>query len=95
MPQGCGASQTLKKKNEVETGEEFSASLFEEEDTEPEKLAPQHWQDLVEAEQQPFVDQARAEMIAIHAGSGIAPRPKLVEVRAINLYDQVQKGGGE
>ena len=38
-------------------------------------------------EQQPWLEQARRELVAIHTGSGITPKPKLVEVRAKNLYE--------
>ena len=53
------------------------------------------WQDLPEAEQQPWLDQARRELELIHAGSGITPKPKLVEVRAKNLYEVSLRAGTE
>lgn len=78
---------TLNTSDTPAAAPEVFASLFEEEGK-----APKRFQDLTEAAQQPFVDQARAELVAIHAGSGVTPRPKLVEVRAINIYEQSQKG---
>lgn len=75
---------------------EFSLALFSEEEPnqkETEQASPPRWQDLTEDQQRPFVNQARAELVAIHAGSGITPKPKLVEVRARNLYEVSQKGG--
>lgn len=74
---------------------DFLLSLFPEpEGTGEEKigenlvlLPPPRWQDLTEEAQRPYVDQARHELVAIHAGSGITPKPKLVEVRARNLHE--------
>lgn len=63
---------------------EVSASLFSEEGKAPTARA---WTDLPEAERLPWLDRARGELAAIHAGSGITPKPKLVEVRARNLYE--------
>jgi len=45
---------------------------------------------LSDAERQPYLDQAEQELVAIHAGSGITPKPKLIETRARNLY-QIDK----
>ncbi len=69
-----------------------SASLFKEQ--EPEKIEPsaRHWADLPEPERAPWLDRARGELAAIHAGSGVAVRPKLVEVRARNLYETTTEG---
>lgn len=67
------------KRGEEGTGEEGRG----EEKKEP---APLRWEDLTKEAQQPYIDQARQELVAIHAGSGITPKPKLVEVRARNLY---------
>ena len=75
---------------------EFSLALFEEKSPEPEKApAPPSWPSLPEAEQQPWLDQARQELEAIHAGSGITPKPKLVEVRAGNLYEVSLRAGAK
>ena len=49
------------------------------------------WPSLPETEQQPWLDQARRELELIHAGSGITPKPKLVGVRARNLYESSLK----
>lgn len=52
------------------------------------KSAPEsvpHWKLLSETEQQPWRELAGRELVAIHTGSGITP--KLVEVRAKNLYE--------
>ena len=74
---------------------EFSASLFskkgwkQEAPPEPE----QHWEALTETEQQSYLDLARQELVTIHAGTGIAPKSKLVEVRAKNLYLAAKKEG--
>jgi len=63
---------------------EFSLSLFPEpEQTVP--LAPA-WADLSETQQQPWRDQAQRELIAIHVGTGITPKPMLIEMRARNIY---------
>ena len=60
-------------------------SLFSEE--EPEKTSPPSWTALPEPQRASWLDRARGELAAIHAGSGVAVRPKLVEVRARNLYE--------
>ena len=93
MPQGCGTNQTLKKKIEIDSSEVFASLLSEEEGKEP---TARPWPDLPEPERAPWLDRARGELVAIHAGSGITPKPKLVEVRARNLYNafqEVQKHG--
>ena len=54
---------------------------------EPEWATVPHWKLLSGTEQQPWLEQARRELVAIHTGSGITPKPKLVEVRAKNLYE--------
>ena len=93
------------QKNTQNTSSESSASLFgketEEKKTEPTKVPTpppdtecsrlMSWPSLPEAEQQPWLDQARRELEVIHAGSGITPKPKLVEVRARNLYNKAEK----
>lgn len=64
------------------------ASLFEEQEkTGTEQPSSPSWVDLTEAARTPWLDQARGELVAIHAGSGITPKSKLVEVRARNLYE--------
>ena len=70
---------------------ECSASLFEEQSSEPEWASVPLWKLLSETEQQPWLEQARRELVAIHTGSGITPKPKLVEVRAKNLYEMSWK----
>lgn len=45
---------------------------------------------LSDAQRQPYLDQAQQELMAIHAGTGITPKPKLIEARARNLY-QINK----
>ncbi len=85
-----------------EKKETFCASLFAGEDqpgegqarekpnttnVEGTKLTAQSWKDLTEQERQPYLDRATAELTAIHAGSGIPVRPKLIEVRGRNLYE--------
>jgi len=69
------------------------ASLFK--DQEPDRIVPlpQRWEELAEPERRPYLDRARQELLAIHAGSGIAPKPKLIEVRAQNLYTVAKKEG--
>ena len=64
--------------------EGFASLLSEEEGKEP---TARPWPDLPEPERSPWLDRARGELVAIHAGSGITPKPKLVEVRARNLYE--------
>ena len=68
---------------------EFSLSLFQEEDN----PAMRPWPSLSEAEQFPWLNQAQRELVAIHTGSGITPKPKLIEVRARNLYELSQRDG--
>lgn len=70
--------------NSSSDASEFSLSLF----PEPEQtvlLAPS-WADLSETQQQPWRDQAQRELIAIHVGTGITPKPMLIEMRARNIY---------
>lgn len=83
---------------------DFSASLFAGEEqenpaeTKPVRGVPPllssvpRWKELTEADQRPYLDRAQQELVAIHAGSGITPKPKLIEVRAQNLYLTAQKG---
>lgn len=68
---------------------EFSLSLF----SEPEQTPPSvpAWANLSETQQQPWRDQAERELVVLHAGSGITPKPKLIQVRAQNLYGTAQK----
>ena len=68
---------------------EFPLSLF----SEPEQTPPHVpvWVSLSEIQQRPWRDQAQRELVALHAGSGITPKPKLIQVRARNLYDIAQK----
>lgn len=66
---------------------DFSLTLFEETVEEPEKTTRTAWADLPDVDRVPWLDQARAELLAIHAGSGIPPKPRLIDVRARNLYD--------
>ena len=65
-------------------GPDFSLSLF----PEPEQIASlaSTWADLSETQQQPWRDEARQELVAIHTGTGITPRPMLIEMRARNIY---------
>ena len=63
---------------------DFSLSLFSEPDKMPASVPV--WTALSEAQQFPWRDQAQRELVAIHTGSGIAPRPMLIEIRAQNLY---------
>lgn len=72
---------------------DFSASLFEDQEPNRTDPLPQRWEDLAEPERRPYLDRARQELLAIHAGSGIAPKPKLIEVRAQNLYTVAKKEG--
>jgi hypothetical protein len=77
------AETLIESLNFEEKEEEGFASLF----SEPEKNSPTAWADLPDAERAPWLKQARGELVAIHAGSGITPKTKLVEVRARNLYE--------
>jgi hypothetical protein len=79
--------------NSFSDAPEYYASLFSEEEQKREMLATpwQHWECLTETDRQPYLDQAQQELVAIHIGSGIAPKPKLIEVRAQNLYLAAQK----
>ena len=71
---------------------EFSLTLFPDKNVpEPEWASVPHWKLLSGTEQQPWLEQARRELVAIHTGSGITPKPKLVEVRAKNLYEMSLK----
>lgn len=70
-----------------ERKEEFCASLFAGEEHTTARLPVVQWQDLTEPEQAPWLEQARGELVAIHAGTGITPKPKLIVVRARNLYE--------
>ena len=72
----------------------FSASLFPEEEGKREAFpaSRRHWEGLTEKEQQPYLDRAEQELVAIHVGTGIVPKPKLIGVRAQNLYLAAQKG---
>ncbi len=76
--------------NPLDSSPEFSLALFSDQEASP-PHPPQRWGDLAEADQQPYLDRARQELVAIHAGSGITPKPKLIEVRAQNLYLAAQK----
>ena len=57
----------------------------------PSLPVPPCWKDLSETDQQPYLDRAEQELVAIHVGTGIAPKSKLVQVRARNLYNIAQK----
>ncbi len=76
--------------NPLESSPEFSLTLFSEGGEPPLKNllfdAWPRWEDLGEAERAPYLERAQAELAAIHAGSGVTPKPKLIEVRAQNLY---------
>ena len=63
------------------------ASLFAGEELPAAKPPVVQWQELAELEQMLWREQARAELVVIHAGTGITPKPKLIEVRAHNLYE--------
>jgi hypothetical protein len=99
--------QTLREsfsvlQNPLESSPESSLTLFSEEEAPlnppPLKDLPlrawPRWVDLPEAEQRPYLDRAQQELVAIHAGSGIAPKPRLIEMRAQNLYLAAQKEAG-
>lgn len=58
-----------------------TSSLFPETEQQP------SWVELTEAARTPWLDQARGELVAIHTGSGIPPKPRLIDVRARNLYE--------
>ncbi|MGI4791055.1 MAG: hypothetical protein ACRYFS_19690 [Janthinobacterium lividum] len=75
----CFPENPLNSSSDVSEG---SLSLFQEE-----RKGLLSWKALSEADQLPWRDQARRELVAIHAGSGITPKPMLVEVRAKNLYE--------
>ena len=80
--------QALKESSESSEFKEnpssdFSLSLFGGED----KPKPPGWPELTEAQRAPWLDRARQELFAIHAGSGVTPKERLVESRARNLYD--------
>ena len=60
-----------------------TSSLF----PETEQPSSPSWVELTEGARVPWLDQAQGELLAIHAGTGITPKPKLVEVRARNLYE--------
>ena len=71
---------------------EFSLSLF----PEPKKplsllaqakLATKAWATLPETDRPPWREQAERELVALHAGTGITVKPKLIEARAANLYE--------
>jgi len=76
--------------NPLDSSPEFSLTLFSDEEVPP--PTPQRWEDMAEAEQRPYLDRAQQELVAIHAGSGIMPKPRLIEMRAQNLYLAAQKG---
>ena len=100
MTRGSGQNdQALREsfsvlQNPLESSPEFSLTLFSEEGeplrNPPLKDSPLstrlRWEELAEAECAPYLEQAQAELVAIHAGTGIAPKPKLIEVRAQNLF---------
>ena len=71
--------------NSSSDASDFSLSLF----SEPDKIIPSVpvWAALSEVQQFPWRDQAQRELVAIHAGSGITPKPMLIEIRAKNLYE--------
>jgi len=48
-----------------------------------------------EAERRPYLDRAQQELVAIHAGSGVIPKPRLIEVRAQNMYLIAQREPGQ
>jgi len=81
-------------KNPLNSSSEFSLSLFSGQDVlaKPRPLETvRRWDDLTEAEQQQYFEQAGHELVALHVGSGITPKPKLIQVRARNLYNIAQK----
>ena len=70
---------------------DFSLSLF----SEPDEMIPSVpvWAALSEVQQFPWRDQAQRELVAIHVGSGITPKPMLIEIRAKNLYEMSLRRG--
>ena len=64
---------------------DFSLSLFSE--SERKQPEPTSWLCLTKTDQSPWLEQAMRELVLIHTGTGITPKPKLVEVRAKNLYE--------
>ncbi len=48
---------------------------------------------LTPAQQRVHLDHAEQELVALHAGTGIKPKAKLIEQRALNLYAVALKGG--
>ena len=81
---------TLNTPNTLPAVPELFASLFSEEERIEPTACP--WADLPELERAPWLERARGELVAIHAGTGITPKLKLVEVRARNLYEAASKG---
>jgi hypothetical protein len=76
-PKSLDSSLLLKTPNTAALPEVLTASF-------PEKGRP--WESLTDAEKMPYLQQADAELVKIHHGTGIMPRPRLAEMRAINLY---------
>jgi hypothetical protein len=85
---------------------DFSASLFAGEEENPAGTKPARgaapslfsaprWKDLPEAARRPYLDRAQQELVAIHAGSGVTPKPRLIEMRAQNLYLAAQNGAAQ
>lgn len=70
---------------------EILASLFSEPNSDKKEpgtaTAPSDWASLTPDQQRPYRDQARSKLLAIHAGSRITPKPKLIEVRAQSKYE--------
>ena len=56
------------------------------------KLAGKAWATLLEADRPPWLEQAKRELIALHAGTGITVKLKLIEARAANLYEMSLRG---
>ncbi len=83
--------------NPLDSSLEFLLTLFPDEEVPPFNNASlsiwPRWEDLAEAKRASYLERARTELVAIHVGSGIAPKPKLIEVRAQNLYLAAQKAG--
>jgi hypothetical protein len=71
--------------NSSSDASDFSLTLFSEPDKIPTSVPV--WAALSEAQQFPWRDQAQRELVAIHVGSGITPKPMLIEIRAKNLYE--------
>ena len=69
------------------------ASLFSEQSPEPEVAHPAApaWSSLTEAEQQPWMETARQELIAV-SECGTTLSPKVIGVRARNIYNLSLKG---